>query len=152
MTIALPFRWSWAWTPFLVIGAAAIANTVMIVTSTRVRPQQVAANAYLDSKSFDASKAAHAHFVEQGLDLAVTVGPGSATFTLSGRDTNTAIVPLTIRAYRPDNAALDASAVWTDPTIPISVTLQPGRWRVDIASAPGPDAVAATQMIAIPEE
>lgn len=148
MTIALPFRWSWAWAPFLVIGAAAIANTMMIVTSTRVRPQQVAANAYLDSRSYDASKAARARFIEQGLDLSVTIGSGTATFMLSGP----APGPLTIRAYRPDNAALDASTAWTDPTTPISVRLLPGRWRVDITSAPGPEAIAATHVMAIPEE
>jgi len=143
---ALPFRWSWAWTPFVVIGAAAIANTVMIVTSTRVRPQQVAANAYLDSKSFDALKAAQGRFVAQGLDLAVTVGPGSATLALTGP----LAVPLTIRAYRPDNAALDATAPWNDPTQPITVQLAPGRWRLDISSAAGQEAVAITHLATIP--
>lgn len=155
-TTARPFRWSWAWTPFVVIGAAAIANTVMIVTSTRVRPQQVAANAYLDSKSFDARKAAQARFVEQGFDLTVSIHPGSATLTLTGAAVSTAdntkSDPLTIRAYRADDASLDASVLWSDPTKPITVQLAPGRWRLDVNSDRGDKAVAVTRPVSIPGE
>lgn len=149
-TTARPYRWSWAWTPFVVIGAAAIANTVMIVTSTRVRPQQVAANAYLDSKSYDALKAAQARFIEQGLGLTVSIHLGSATLALTGTTVSTTTGPLTIRAYRADDAALDASAWWNDPTQPITVHLAPGRWRLDITSEPGPEATAITRQITIP--
>ena len=134
--------WSWGYTPFVVIGAAAIANTVMIVTSTQVRPQRVADNPYLDSQRFDAHKQAQVRFTEAGLVLSIAELPTGAILSLHSAalaTSGTPLGPFTVAQYRPANADWDSVVPWQDPTVPLQLTLQPGPWRLTISTAPNGD-------------
>ncbi len=144
MSASVPARhwWSWGYTPFVVIGAAAIANTVMIVTSTQVRPQGVADNPYLDSQRFDAHKQAQVRFTEAGLTLNIAVLPTGAILSLHGAALATSgALPrsFTVAQYRPANAALDSVVPWPDTTVPLQLPLQPGPWRLTISTVPQED-------------
>lgn len=139
-------RWNWAWTPFVFIGTAAIANAVMIVTSTRVRPQHVSANPFVESQRFDEDHAAEGRFRDQGLDIAARIAPGQVTLTLSGPQPD----DLRIAAYRPSDAALDQRLVWADPGQNLILPLQAGLWRLTVSGETVDGPVRMSRMLTIP--
>lgn len=139
-------RWNWAWTPFIVIGTAAIANAVMITTSTRVRPQHVSANPYVESQRFDEDHAAEARFRDQGLAIATRTAPGQVTLILNGPRPD----DLRIAAYRPSDAALDRRLAWPDPDQSLTVPLQPGLWRLTLSGETLDGPVRMSRMLTVP--
>jgi len=148
MSASVPTRWRWSWgyTPFVVIGAAAIANTVMIVTSHSVRPERVAENPYLDSQRFDAHKESQARFQEAGLTLTVELEPHLARLTLRGIATG----PLLVARYRPADARLDGVISWPDPSVPLELDLVPGPWRLTISTTGAATNLEVSRDIVVP--
>lgn len=123
-------RWNWGWTPFVVIGAAAIANAVMITTSLRVRPESVEANPFMASRQFDAERIAMQRFSALGLRLEAATNPGGALLTMAGPAPSQALVDI----YRPSDASLDQRILWQNTAESLPLELAAGPWRITLSA------------------
>lgn len=139
-------RWSWAYLPFVMIGASAIANGIIILTSSHVRPQQVDDRPWVRSATMDADRAARDRFAEHWT-LTAAPRPGGLDLTLTGE----AISDVQIACWRPDDESLDHAVAWDIGTHPLALDLpRSGRWRLTLTgrSAAGP--VAADLDVHVP--
>lgn len=136
----------WPWLPLFVIGAAAIANTGIIMAAKRVSPQKVEAQPYAASVHFDADKAAAEAFTARGLQLAVVApDPSTLQLSISGGATGAGEV----RLYRPDAPGADRVVAWADVAQPLAIPLtRQGVWRLDLRlSASDGERLAAKTVI-----
>ena len=101
-------RISWAWTPVIVIGLAAVANAGIIIAGLRVRPEAVEDRPWLSSVGFDARKAAEARFTAGGMRLTAEAEAGGIRVRLEAP----ALVNARLALYRPDERGLDHIRQW----------------------------------------
>lgn len=127
----MTFRW-WM-PPVLVIGAAAIANAVLITTAIRVKPTKVEAHPYAASAHEDERRAEMAEFSRRGWRLEAEVDGLGATLRLTagiGPVPASAVLAL----YRPNDERLDRTLPWPDPANPLRVGLpEAGVWELRVA-------------------
>ena len=133
-------RISWAWTPVIAIGMAAIANAGIIIAGLRVRPQAVEDRPWLASVGFDARKAAETRFLASGRRLRAEPESGGVRFRIEGL----ALSDTRLELYRPDDRALDHVVLWPDTSRPLSLALpRAGLWRVRLTGTAADGPVAA---------
>jgi len=124
-------RISWAWTPVIVIGLAAVANAGIIIAGLRVRPEAVEDRPWLASVGFDARKAAEARFAAGGMRLTAEAEAGGIRVRLEAP----ALVNARLALYRPDERGLDHVVAWPDPTQPLRLALpRAGVWHVRLTA------------------
>jgi nitrogen fixation protein FixH len=119
----------WPWSPVFIIGAAAIANTVLFILAKDVRPQKVEAQPYVASSRIDSEKLASQRFSERGWSFVIQAHSAQdITLTITG---NTAAIPARLLFYRPASEADDHELAWADCSKPLAHQLpKGGMWRV----------------------
>lgn len=136
-------RISWAWTPVIAIGMAAIANAGIIIAGLRVRPEAVEDRPWLASVAFDARKAAEARFAAGGMRLTAEAADGGIRMRIEAP----ALVDARLAFYRPDERGLDHVVAWPDPTQPLTLALpRAGMWRVRF-TATATDGPVETELV-----
>jgi len=141
-----PFNF-WPWLPVIVIGAAVIANTAMIMAARRVSPQKVEEQAYAASAHFDSDKAAAEAFTARGHRLDTSApDPSTLRLVITGGVPSGAAE---VRLYRPDARGEDRTVAWADVAQPLTIPLsRQGVWRLDLRlSASDGERLAARTII-----
>ncbi len=121
----------WVWLPVFVIGAAAIANTAIIIVARQVNPTRVEAQPWLASGLIDQQHEKARRFAAGGWTFALAPTATGARCSLGGGSGDPG--RLAVGVYRPDDAKLDQLEPWPDHTRPLELVLtRPGAWRVTL--------------------
>lgn len=117
---------SWAWTPFLAIAIAAVANASMIVRATAAHPDPTP-GLRSGSGGSDAGVAARVAFARTGARLGWEAVDGGVRLRVSGED----LRDLSVACERPADAAMDRHAGWLRAAEPLDIPLPAaGRWTL----------------------
>lgn len=129
-----PHRNWWPWFPVVGLTAVMVPSLAMLIASHRVRPTAVSDQPYLESLRQGEHDAERKAFATAGLRFtSQTVAHRRVEFTLVAMPGTPAPASAQLRFYRPDDARLDHSVPWADPSHPCTVELpRGGRWRVTL--------------------
>ncbi len=134
----MTFKWWMA--PVIGVGFCALAISVLIFVSIKVRPQKVEDQPYAASVHEDERIAERAAFADRGWSLVTTVDSTGCTLTLSGQ----AAVAGVVGIYRPDDRGADRRIPWPDPARPLRIDLsRPGAWSLEVELRDGAGAVVS---------
>lgn len=126
----MTFRWWMA--PAVGVGLVAVANAVLITAAVRVRPQKSEAQPYAASAQEDQRAAERAAFAARGWRLDAATDAAGTTLSLIA-PAGPRPVAAQVAVFRPDDAAADRQAVWTDPSRPLRIDLpRPGAWSLRV--------------------
>lgn len=127
----------WIWVPVFCLSVGICASMALVITSRHIKPTKVEEHPYQASAHYDDDKERRAAFIHAQVQLLHHIHQHDVILSLETPSHSSISGPAQLTLWRPDDATLDFSLTWIDPTQPMTVPLpRSGRWRIHVELPP----------------